>query len=326
MDQVLSLDVGGTKLAAAVVDAEGRVRGRGKVPAPRTTDPDEFFEALLACAASAMRGADTAPTELRAIGCGCGGPMRWPEGAVSPLNIPAWRDFPLRERLSAEFDGIPVRVHNDAIALAAGEHWRGAGQGSTNMLAMTVSTGVGGGLVLGGRLYHGSSGNAGHVGHVIAEPDGPDCPCGGRGCVEAIASGPNAVKLALADGWKPLPGNEPGSGEAEADGHALAASAAAGDELAGKALARAGRAVGIALADSAAALDLEVAVISGGFSLSGPFFWDAVNAAFQRHATMAFTRAMRVVPSTLPGEAGLLGPAAFVLLPERYGWAVETGP
>ena len=314
MDLVLALDVGGTKLAAAVVDAEGRVRGRSRSPAPRTSDPEEFYEGLIATAAAAMRGAATTPGELAAAGCGCGGPMRWPEGAVSPLNIPAWRDFPLRARLAEDL-AVPVLLHNDAIALATGEHWRGGGAGTTNMLAITVSTGVGGGLVLGGRLYHGTSGNAGHFGHIVAEPGGPACPCGGRGCVEAIASGPNTVRRAVDEGWRPPSG-------AEADGHALAAAAVAGDEVAVRNLARAGRAVGVGLATSAAMLDLQVAVVAGGFSRSGPLFWDALTEAFETHATMAFTRAMRVVPSTIPDDVGLLGAAAFVLEPERYGWVV----
>ena len=106
---------------------------------------------------------------LSGVGVGCGGPMRWPEAEVSPLNIPAWRGFPLRRWLREMFAGLPVRVHNDAICMAIGEHWRGAGAGARSLLGMVVSTGVGGGLVLDGHLYSGPTGNAGHVGHVSAE-------------------------------------------------------------------------------------------------------------------------------------------------------------
>jgi glucokinase len=314
MDQqvALALDIGGTKLAAATVDAAGRIRGRAQVPTPRTGDGEELFEALLACAAAAVRNADVAVDELAGVGCGCGGPMRWPAGRVSPLNIPAWRDYPLRERLAKELDR-PVLVHNDAVALAAGEHWRGAGAGTTDMLAVTVSTGVGGGLVLAGRLHHGASGNGGHIGHVVVEPDGPLCACGGYGCVEAVASGPNTVARALAEGWRPAAG-------VEADGRALAAAAAAGDRVAVRNLARAGRAVGLAIASTAQLLDLQVATVAGGFSRSGPAFWDALLAAHRRHAGLAWAAGLRIQPSAIPGDAGLLGAAAFVLLPERYGW------
>src|SRR5690606_29509347 len=98
-----------------------------------------------------------APEDLVGVGVGCGGPMIWPAGEVSPLNIPGWRNFPLRERLSRRFPGLPVRIHNDAVCLAVAEHWRGAGRGSANMLGMVVSTGVGGGLILGGRLIDGGT-------------------------------------------------------------------------------------------------------------------------------------------------------------------------
>jgi glucokinase len=312
---VLALDVGGTKLAAAVVDGTGRIRSRSRVPTPATGSAEALYEALLACAAAALRGADVAPYDLDGIGVACGGPMRWPEGAVSPLNIPAWRDFPLRRRLAAEFDGQPVLVHNDAVALATGEHWKGAGAGRSHLLAMTVSTGVGGGLVLGGRLHHGASGNGGHVGHLVVEPDGPPCACGGRGCLEAIASGPHTVARALADGWTPPDPDH-------ADGPALAAAAAAGDKVASASLTRSGQAVGRALASCANLLDLEVAAVAGGLASSGPSFWDPLHEAFAVHARMAFAAACQVIPARLGADTVLLGAAAFLLLGDRYGWPV----
>jgi len=315
---VLAIDVGGTKLAAAVVDDHARIFGRGRVPSPTGTDPEILYEALLTCCTAALRGADTRPDELAGVGVSCAGPMVWPSGEVSPLNMPAWRRFPLRRRLLAEFEVEPVLIHNDAVGVAVGEHWKGAGVGTANLLGMTVSTGVGGGLVLGGRLHHGASGNAGHVGHVIAEPDGPSCVCGGRGCVEAIAAGPNTVRRALAEGWQPGEGMD-------ADGITLASAAAAGDEIAMRNIIRAGRAVGIALASCAHLLDLEMAAIVGGFSHSGPPFWGALHDAFAAHARMDFAAACQIVPGKLGSDAPLLGAAAFVLDPEHYGWDPETG-
>ena len=319
MAAVLALDVGGTKLAAAVVDDTGRILGRGRVPSPKGIDPEALYEALLACAAAALRGADVAPGDLDGIGVAAAGPMVWPSGEVSPLNMPAWRGFPLRKRLVEEFDAERVLIHNDAVGVTVGEHWRGAGSGTANLLGMTVSTGVGGGLILGGRLFHGASGNAGHVGHVVVERDGPVCACGGRGCLEAIASGPNTVRHALDDGWRPRPG-------VVADGVALAAAAAAGDAVALRHLARAGTAVGTAIASCASLLDLEVAAIVGGFSQSGPSFWEPLRQAFAAHAGFPFAAACRVVPGQLGSAAGLLGAAAFVLVPDRYGWDTDPAP
>ena len=319
MAAVLALDVGGTKLAAAVVDDAGRILGRGRVPSPTGIDPEPLYEALLACAAAALRGADVVPGDLVGVGVAAAGPMVWPSGEVSPLNMPAWRGYPLRKRLAEEFDAERVLIHNDAVGLTVGEHWKGAGSGTGNLLGMTVSTGVGGGLILGGRLFHGASGNAGHVGHVVVEPDGPVCACGGRGCLEAIASGPNTVRHALDDGWRPRPG-------VVADGVALAAAAAAGDAVALRNLARAGMAVGTAIASCASLLDLEVAAIVGGFSQSGPSFWEPLQQAFAAHAGFPFAAACRVVPGQLGEAAGLLGAAAFVLVPDRYGWDADPAP
>ncbi|HZA84765.1 MAG TPA: ROK family protein [Actinomycetes bacterium] len=316
MAVVLALDVGGTKLAAAVVDETGRILGRARVPSPTGSDPEQLYEALVTCAAAALRGADVRPGDLAGVGVAAAGPMVWPSGEVSPLNMPAWRGFPLRKRLAEEFESDRVLIHNDAVGLTVGEHWKGAGAGTANLLGITVSTGVGGGLILAGRLYHGTSGNAGHVGHVVVEPDGPACACGGRGCLEAIASGPNAVRLALDNGWRPRPG-------VVADGVALAADAAAGDAVALRNLARAGRAVGTAIASCANLLDLQVAAIVGGFSRSGSSFWEPLQQAFTTHAGFPFAAACRVVPGQLGDTAGLLGAAAFVLVPERYGWDAD---
>ena len=145
---VLSLDIGGTKLAAALVLPDGEVRRSAR--RPTGTDPWAGVTALL----DEVLGSES----VRAIGVGCGGPMQWPAGEVSPLNIPAWRDFPLVSLLAERY-GVPVRIHNDAVCMALGEHWRGAGVGVDHLLGMVVSTGVGGGIVLGGRAVDGASGN-----------------------------------------------------------------------------------------------------------------------------------------------------------------------
>ena len=311
----LAMDVGATKFVAAIVDRNGRMRGRARMPVPQTDDSEEFFEALVACAAGAMRGTDYLPEDLVGIGVACAGPMVWPTGVVSPLNIDAWDTFPLRDRLVEEFDTGNVLVHNNAIGMAVGEHWRGAGLGVSNMLAVSVSNGVGGGLVLNGRLHHGTSGNAGHFGHIVVEPRGPACKCGGRGCVEAVAAGPHIVERALAEGWTPIKGAEP-------DGRALAAAAHAGDEVAIRCLARSGRGVGICLASCVNALDLEVVVVAGGISRSGQEFWDPLKTAFAEHARMDFAVGLKILPSQIPDDAGLLGAAAFVLVPDKYGWIV----
>jgi len=239
--------------------------------------------------------------------------MVWPAGEVSPLNIASWRDFPLRARMQQRFAGLPVRVHNDAVCLAVGEHWRGAGRGRDNMLGMVVSTGVGGGLVLGGRLVDGADGNAGHIGHVVVDPDGPECSCGGYGCLEAIAAGPRLAAWAQAQGWRP---SAPAGDVATA--RDLADDARRGHPVAAAAMNRAGAALGVAIASATHLLNLEVVSIGGGLSQAGPLIFDPLQESLRRHARLSFAVRLAVVRATLGQDAGLVGAAALVLAGSTY--------
>lgn len=307
----LAVDVGGTKLAAGLVEPAGRVLTWAQVPTPRGLDAEQLWRTLDALISGVLDHADVKLDELAGCGCGCGGPMEWPSGVVSPLNIPGWRGFPLRQRLAERLDGMTVRVHNDAICMVAAEHWRGAGRGRDNVLGMVVSTGVGGGLVLDGQLIKGASGNAGHIGHVVVDPEtGPLCGCGGRGCAEAIARGPALVAWAQAEGWRP------DSGDATAKD--LAADGALGHPVGLAAMRRAGRALGIAIASATSMCDLEVVSVGGGLSQAGPLLFDPLEEALRAHARLAFTRVVRVVPAALGQAAGLVGAAALIFAADRY--------
>jgi glucokinase len=307
---VLAIDIGGTKLAAALVEFGGRVGAYARTETPHgpLMDAEALWRTLDALAAKVWT--EGGSPDLAGVGVGCGGPMNWPAGAVSPLNIPSWYEFPLRERLRARFPGVPVRVHNDAICVAVGEHWRGAGRGKANVLGMVVSTGVGGGLILGGRLIDGASGNAGHIGHVVVEPNGPPCECGGRGCLEAIARGPALVAWAHEHDWRP--------GQDDATGKDLSDDAARGHPVAAAALRRAGRALGIAIASATHLCDLDVVAVGGGLAQAGPRLFDPLEEAFRAHARMAYAREVRVVPAALGQTAGLVGAAALIFGGDRY--------
>ncbi|MCW2864712.1 MAG: hypothetical protein JWP48_6420 [Actinoallomurus sp.] len=301
-DSVLAIDIGGTKMAAALVEPGGRVGAYERIvtPRPPRVDADGLWRTLLALV-------EKLPIQgLAGVGVGCGGPMWWPSGEVSPLNMPTWRAFPLRERLCERFPGLPVRVHNDAVAVTVGEHWRGAGRGRANVLGMVVSTGVGGGLILGDRIIDGASGNAGHIGHVIVDPDGPACECGGRGCLEAIARGPGLAAWARDQDW---------TGETAKD---LADDAARGHPVAVRAMNRAGWALGVAIASATHLCDLDVVAVGGGLSQAGPLLFRPLEDTFRAHARMDFAREVRVVPAALGQMAGLVGAAAFVFGGDRY--------
>ncbi len=302
---MLAVDVGGTKLAAGVVDPDGRVVSYDRVATPADVDAEGLWRTLEALLGKLTAGVGA----LAGVGVGCGGPMTWPAAEVSPINIPAWRGFPLRERLRAAYPGLPVRVHNDAVCVAVGEHWRGAGRGRADVLGMVVSTGVGGGLISGGRLVDGASGNAGHIGHVVVDPDGPPCGCGGYGCLEAVARGPGLAAWAQEQGWRTgLP----------ATGVELADDARRGHPVAVAAMRRAGRALGVAIASATHLCDLEVVAIGGGLSQAGALLFDPLEEALRRHARMEFARRVSVVPAALGQTAGLVGAAALVYEGGRY--------
>ncbi|MEV4468725.1 ROK family protein [Nonomuraea sp. NPDC049504] len=197
MNCVLAIDIGGTKLAAALVDEEGSILRSATRPTPRT----EVMSALAALIAEVTAGGP-AP---QAVGIGCAGPLDLATGTVSPVNMPSWRGFPLRDEVH-KLTGLPTLLAGDAQCFALGEHWLGAGRGCSSLLGIVVSTGIGGGLVIEGAPLLGPTGNAGHVGHMSIDPYGERCECGGRGCVERYASGPNMTRWALDSGWSPSPG------------------------------------------------------------------------------------------------------------------------
>jgi glucokinase len=310
----LAVDVGGTKFAAGLVEPGGRVISWAQTATPQELDAEQLWRTLDALVTRILTEAEVNPAGLAGIGCGCGGPMEWPAGKVSPLNIPAWQAFPLRHRLQERFAGLPVRLHNDAICFAVGEHWRGAARGRTTMLGIVVSTGVGGGLVLDGKLINGATGNAGHIGHVVVDPEGPACVCGGRGCVEAIARGPALAAWAQAQGWR--------AGQPQVTARDLADDAAQGHPIGLAAMRRAGRALGIAIASATHLCDLEVVAVGGGLSQAGSLLFDPLEEALRTHVGLDFARDVAVVPAALGQSAGVVGAAALLFAADRY-WAGE---
>ena len=185
---VLGIDIGGTKFAAGLITARGELVARARVEVERDVGPESHWTALAGLVAEMQLQAVEQHARIRSVGVGCAGPITRQLETVSPVNIAGWQEFPLRRRLH-ELTQLPVYGDLDAKALALAEGWLGAAQGHPNFCAMTVSTGIGGGIVLDGELLDGESGNAGHVGHIIVEPGGRRCGCGAQGCLEAEASG-----------------------------------------------------------------------------------------------------------------------------------------
>lgn len=275
---MLAVDVGGTKLAAGVVDESGTLLVRTQVATPSGpgAGPEVLFDALASLVDQVRVGDEVA------CGVGSGGPMSPGGQEVSPLNIPGWRSFPLRQRL-ADATGLSTTVDNDAKALALGEGWVGAASGCRDFIAMVVSTGVGGGIVLDGRLLDGRAGNAGHIGHVNVVPDGRRCACGARGCLEAEASGTGI----------------------------LAATGRPAAEATPEVVHHVGTVVGRGVSAVCNLLDLRLAVVAGSVALGfGTPFFDAAQAELDERCRLDFAVGARVVPGGLGDEGPLVGAAA----------------
>ena len=301
----LAVDFGGTKVEAALVDERGRlVPGTRHRSATGATASSDELEAAVSHFVSAARAALPDRAWLIGVGVGAAGPVDVATGRVSPLNVPVWRGHPLRDLIADLVPEAPVTLRIDGLCIALAEYWVGAGRDAENLLGMIVSTGVGGGLVLGGRAAPSPTGNGGHIGHVEVGGFDDVCACGGRGCLEAVASGPRTVAWARMQGF---------TGETGED---LAIAHAAGDPIAVAAVERAGTAIGHAVASAANLLDLDVVAIGGGFSRVSPALFEHARAALVERSAFPFVARVQVVPSGLSDEGPLVGAAALVHRPE----------
>lgn len=289
----LALDIGGTKMAAGVVSEDGRVPVFDSVPTPQT-DP------WRACAALLERVADG--RDVDGVGIACAGPVDTVAGVVAPINVTEWaQGFELVAGVRSVFPDAGTALAMDGAAAALAEFHHGAGRGTPNLLSLVVSTGIGGGIVLGGEIARGRTGNAGHIGHLVVPGSSEPCSCGGVGCLETVASGPSAVRWARSQGWSGNTGRE------------LAEGARSGDAIAVDALHRAGTALGGAIASAAALLDVDLVVIGGGFAQSGAPLWEPMLDAAARHARLSFIAGLRIVPAELGGAGTLTGAGLLAL-------------
>jgi glucokinase len=327
-DYALAVDVGGTKVEAALVAADGVLSpgSRDRRPTGHDSTGDQLAEAVRAVTRHALAALGDGDV-LVGAGIGSAGPVDLVEGTVSPINLPAWRGFPLRALVAellaetstdtgADSDSdtgtgtaapdLPVTLRLDGVSLALAEHWVGATQGVDNAVAITVSTGVGGGLIVNGRLLSGGTGNAGHIGQIQIA-DRPAGESAWAATLEVIASGPNVVRWAQQQGWQ---------GERGED---LAAGYVAGDEIAVAAVRRSANAVGEAISSVSTLLDLDVAAIGGGFSRVSDDYLDLVRATVEEAPVNGYARRVRVVRSGLSDESPLVGAAALVWQADLLG-------
>lgn len=299
MTLALAIDLGGTKIESALVDADGAIvegsRHRTPTGAGAATDVTVLERGLT----EVIDGCRAHPRwdEVVAAGIGAAGPIDITAGTIAPINLPAAQGFRIVEavRTASGLDAVTLRLDGTCIALA--EAWRGAARGVRNAIVFVVSTGVGGGIVSDGRLVAGGSGNAGHLGQIlVADIDGEPA----ASTLEQRASGPHTVAWARAQGWAGTTGEE------------LAVSYRAGEDVAIAAVARSAHAVGVGLTSAATLLDLELAVVGGGFSFVADDYPDRIERVVRDSAVNAYAGRLKVVRAGLGGDAPLIGAGALV--------------
>lgn len=305
----VGIDVGGTKVSALRVRADGEVLARALGPTP-ADDVEATIEALLDAAAAVLT------SNVLAVGLGAAGLVRWPDGTLLFAPNLAWRDAPLKERLEEAFDR-PVVVDNDCTAAAYGEWQIGAGRGVADLLYVGVGTGIGGGIVAGGAIQRGANGFAGEIGHIVVEPGGPECGCGNRGCWETVASG----RAILRDGraavtrhhhslLTELAGGDPGS----LTGQMVTEAAEKGDPTARGILAEVGHRLGQGIAGLVNVLDPSVVVVGGGAAEAGDLLLEPARTAYRSAVEGRERRPdVPIVAAALGAEGAAIGAALLAI-------------
>ena len=311
---LLGIDLGGTKILTAVTNRQGKMLSRDLSITPAEEGQQAVVKSILKSAGRALNQANIAASNLTAIGLGAPG-LSNPETGIlftSP-NLPGWKDVPLRDIIQKEL-GKKTFLINDANAAAVGELYFGAGRGVRNFIYITVSTGIGGGIITDGHIYIGSTGTAGELGHMVIDDQGPLCNCGNTGCWEILASGTAlamAARRRIKEGMATSILTYADGNLEKINAKAIHAAAQAGDNLAMGLIARTAYYLGVGLANIINIFNPEVIVIGGGLSNIGDML---LKPAFEEASQRAFKQAYRTVrfaSAELGLNSGVLGAAAF---------------
>lgn len=307
----VGVDIGGSRLSVGLVTSDGKILALRRLKTPREAGAEECVRELLEVARAMVKEAPTENPPV-AVGIGFGGPVDPTTGTVRRSHhIEGWSDVPLA-KLFSEATGLEVHVENDANAAALGEALFGAGYGCEVLLYVNVGTGIGGGIVIRGRVYRGAHFNAGEIGHLVLLPDGPVCPCGKRGCLEALASGDALGRRAreLHDAARLV--RSALAGAENLTGRMVGEYASRGDEVARTIVAEAGGYLGWTLALAANLIDPDVIVVGGGVADLGDLYLGPARSRY-RELAMEYVSDVSIVPATLGYDAGVIGAAAVAL-------------
>lgn len=313
-ENYIGIDLGGTKISGILTDADGVEKAKEIVATNAAEGEQAVLRRITDLIAALMEKAEAAPGSVGGIGIGSPGAMDIEKGVlIQTANLP-FTDFnivaPIREKF-----GVPTYLDNDANIAALAEYAFGAGKGCRNMVFITVSTGIGGGAVLDGRIYRGSACNALEVGHMSVEKDGKRCKCGNYGCAEIYASGTaigQAARDAVADGRETaLRGYE------KLSAREVFQAAQAGDAVAAEILDRALGYLGVCVANTAAIFDPDVIVVGGGVAQAGQSVFDAIQEAVDQRCLRPVAKSVKIVPAALGADAGVVGAVALAIMESK---------
>lgn len=298
MKYAVGVDVGGTNVSIMVVDASGGIREQTTIPTDLTVSPENMINRINESIRKVIRKANIPENRIEGIGIGAPGPLDCRNGyLINPPNLHGWVDIPIQELVEKDFS-YPVRLENDANAAALAEKWLGAGRGNDNFVYMTVSTGVGSGIISDGKLLRGRKGNAGDVGHFVVDPSFGPCSCGQYGCLESIASG-----TAIAKRGTEMLGRDVSTEE-------VFSLYAKGSELTPY-IERVLQVLGMACVSLINTFDTEKIIIGGGVSKVGDLLFDPIRDYVKQYALNPTGRDTAIVSAELEQHAGAIGAAAL---------------
>ncbi|UNC93422.1 ROK family protein [Candidatus Contubernalis alkaliaceticus] len=317
---IIGVDLGGTKTLTVVATTQGEILLRKKEETPASQGPEVVLAQIQEDIRQVIQLQGIHFEEIQAVGmCAAGFYNHREKVMVKSPNLAGWTHIPLPGILEERI-GLPVFVENDANAAAYGEFRLGGGRGKSHVVYITVSTGIGGGIIADGEIFHGSQGYAGEIGHFSLDLNGPQCKCGNRGCLEAISSGTaiarQAAEMLAAGRSSRMPEVAAMDGRRDVTARHVFTAAELGDEAAAEIVDRAIKYLGAGLAGMATLLNTEIFVIGGGVSMSGNSFFQPLQKAFFSRAAGPITENVEIVPAVLGDEAGIVG--AVLLAAEEY--------
>ncbi|SJZ42094.1 ROK family protein [Selenihalanaerobacter shriftii] len=316
---VIGVDLGGTKILTALADLEGEILAKSRLATLADEGQTVVVKRIIESIEQVLKDAEIKRKEVQAIGVGCPGPLNVTEGIIYHAPNLGWKDVNIKELIKNEID-IPVFIENDANAAALGEKWFGAGRNIDNLIYMTVSTGIGGGIIINRKLYHGANDSAGEIGHIVIDPAShSECGCGDVGCWEAIASGTalgrlgkeavdvgqNSLMEELVDDIDDID---------EIDGAIVTKAAAKGDKVAGQILEQVTNYLGIGVANLVNILNPEMIIVGGGVSQAGDMILQPIREVVNQRALKAPAEVVKIVPAQLESEVGVVGAIAKALV------------